>query len=42
MDVVRQQVTAEELLLLPDDGFRYELVLENYARCRRRETYTAA
>lgn len=31
MDVVRQQVTAEELLLMPDDGFRYELVLGNYA-----------
>lgn len=26
MDVVRQQVTADELLLKPDDGFRYELV----------------
>jgi Uma2 family endonuclease len=26
MDVVRQQVTAEELLRMPDDGFRYELV----------------
>jgi len=26
MDVVRQQVTAEELLCMPDDGFRYELV----------------
>jgi Uma2 family endonuclease len=26
MDVVRQQVTADELLLVPDDGFRYELV----------------
>src|SRR5215217_8289743 len=26
MDVVRQQVTADELLLMPDDGFRYELV----------------
>ncbi len=26
MDVVRQQVTAEELLRTPDDGFRYELV----------------
>jgi hypothetical protein len=25
MDVVRQQVTADELLLVPD-GFRYELV----------------
>ena len=25
MDVVRQQVTADELLLMPDDGFRYEL-----------------
>ena len=25
MDVVRQQVTADELLLMPDD-FRYELV----------------
>jgi Uma2 family endonuclease len=26
MIVVRQQVTAGELLLMPDDGFRYELV----------------
>jgi Uma2 family endonuclease len=26
MDVVRQQVTAEELARIPDDGFRYELV----------------
>jgi Uma2 family endonuclease len=26
MAVVRQQVTADELLLMPDDGFRYELV----------------
>lgn len=26
MDVVRRQVTAEELLRMPDDGFRYELV----------------
>jgi len=26
MDVVRQQVTANELLYMPDDGFRYELV----------------
>lgn len=26
MTVVRQQVTAEELLYMPDDGFRYELV----------------
>ena len=26
MDVVRQQVTADELLLMPDDGFRYERI----------------
>ncbi len=26
MAVVRQQVTADELLHKPDDGFRYELV----------------
>jgi Uma2 family endonuclease len=26
MEVVRKQVTAEELLRMPDDGFRYELV----------------
>ncbi len=26
MDVVRQQVSAEELLHIPDDGFRYERV----------------
>jgi Uma2 family endonuclease len=26
MDVVRQQVTADELLHMPEDGFRYELV----------------
>ncbi len=26
MDVVRQQATADELLHMPDDGFRYELV----------------
>lgn len=26
MDVVRQQGTADELLHMPDDGFRYELV----------------
>ena len=26
MDVVRQQVTADELLHMHDDGFRYELV----------------
>jgi Uma2 family endonuclease len=26
MDVVRRQVTADELLHMPDDGFRYELV----------------
>jgi Uma2 family endonuclease len=26
MAVVRQQVTADELLYMPDDGFRYELV----------------
>jgi Uma2 family endonuclease len=26
MDVVRQQVTADDLSLMPDDGFRYELV----------------
>jgi len=26
MDIVRQQVTADELLHMPDDGFRYELV----------------
>jgi Uma2 family endonuclease len=26
MDVIRQQVTADELLHMPDDGFRYELV----------------
>ncbi len=26
MEVVRREVTAEELLRMPDDGFRYELV----------------
>ena len=26
MDVVRRQATVEELLYMPDDGFRYELV----------------
>ena len=26
METVRRQVTAEELLRIPDDGFRYELV----------------
>jgi hypothetical protein len=26
MAVVCQEVTADELLLMPDDGFRYELV----------------
>lgn len=26
MDAVHQQVTADELLRMPDDGFRYELV----------------
>ena len=26
MAVVRQQITADELLHMPDDGFRYELV----------------
>ena len=26
MDVVRREVTADELLRMPDDGFRYELV----------------
>ncbi len=26
MDVVRRHVTAEELLRMPDDGFRYEIV----------------
>lgn len=26
MDVVRRQVTAEELLHMPEEGFRYELV----------------
>src|SRR5215210_7353961 len=26
MDVVRQQVSADDLLHMPDDGFRYELV----------------
>lgn len=26
MDVIRQQVTADELLHMPDDDFRYELV----------------
>jgi Uma2 family endonuclease len=26
MDVVRRQATADELLRMPDDGFRYELV----------------
>jgi Uma2 family endonuclease len=26
MDVIRQQVAADELLHIPDDGFRYELV----------------
>ena len=26
METVRQQVTADELLYMPDDGFRYELV----------------
>ncbi len=26
MAVIRKQVTAEELLCMPDDGFRYELV----------------
>ena len=26
MDVIRQQVTADELLHMPNDGFRYELV----------------
>jgi len=26
MDVVRQRVTADELLRMPDDGFRYEIV----------------
>ncbi len=26
MEVVRKQVTADELLRMPDDGFRYELV----------------
>jgi Uma2 family endonuclease len=26
MAIVRQQVTADELLHMPDDGFRYELV----------------
>jgi Uma2 family endonuclease len=32
MDVVRQQVTADELLHMPDDGFRYELVREELRR----------
>jgi hypothetical protein len=32
MDVVRQQVTADELLLMPDDGFRYELVIGELRR----------
>ena len=26
MDIIRQQVTVDELLHMPDDGFRYELV----------------
>ena len=26
MDVIRQQVTVDELLRMPNDGFRYELV----------------
>ena len=32
MDVVRQHVTADELLHMPDDGFRYELVREDLRR----------
>jgi hypothetical protein len=38
MDVVRQQVTADELLLMPDDGFRYELVKGELRRIHRQET----
>jgi|SRR5829696_967288 len=34
MDVVRQQVTADELLRMPDDGFRYELVQGELRRMR--------
>ncbi len=37
-------VTAEELLRMPDDGFRYELVKGNRGRCRMpgTSTYTEA
>jgi len=43
MDVVRQQVTADELLNMPDDGFRYELVHGELRRMNTlRETYMGA
>src|SRR5688500_12669033 len=35
MAVVRQQVSAEELLHMPDDSFRYELVKGELRRTRR-------
>ena len=35
MAVVRQQVTADELLYMPDDGFRYERADGAYSPCER-------
>jgi hypothetical protein len=35
-----QTVTAEELLELPDDGFRYELVRGGLLKCRRQGNNT--
>jgi Uma2 family endonuclease len=39
MAVVRQQVTVDELLHMPDDGFRYELVQGELRRMNPAGTY---
>ena len=42
MGVVRQQVTADELLYMPDDGFSYELVAGGLRQMNLQGTCTDA
>jgi hypothetical protein len=40
--LVRQVFTAEDLLMMLDDGFRYELIRGELIKRRRREANTEA
>jgi hypothetical protein len=40
--VVRREVTVQELLRMPDDGFRYELVRGELRQTAPGGTYTGA